>query len=96
METSGYKSPTRLYPYEGKTESTPRRDHNVSPQRMDASKDANGPKRHGHVGGKDPRPSYRKRRNESRNHATRRIRTQGRVYAKRTRRRRNNERPTRS
>jgi len=96
METSGHKSPTRLHPYESKTESTPRRDHNVSPQRMDASKDADGPKRNGYVGRKNPRPSYRKRRNESRNYATRRIRTQRRVYAKRTRRRRNNERLTRS
>jgi len=95
MEAGGYKSPTRLHPYEGKIESTPRRDYNVSPQRMDASKDADRSKRHGYISRKDPWPSHRKRRSESRNYATRRIYTQGRTHAKR-KRRRNDERPTRS
>jgi len=93
METGSHKPATRLHPYESTTQSTSRRGDNILPKGMDTPKNVDRPKCNGYVGRKNLRPHHRKQRNESSHHASWRIRTSRRIYAKRARRRKN-ERPT--
>jgi len=53
---------------------------------MDAPKDADRSKHYGHISGKNKGADCGERRDESRNHATWRIRSQRRIYAMRMRR----------
>jgi len=82
VEASCHKPPTRLHTYEGKAQSTPRRNNiNTKTTWMDAATTGTRSKRYGHLCRKDERESRGKGRDESCNN-TRRIHTARRIHAK--------------
>jgi len=93
METSGYQSSTRLHSHEGTIKSTSRRHDYFPPKRVDTPTYADRPECNGYIGRVDKRTRRWKRRNEPRNHAPRRVHSMRRIYAKGTRRRKDERSP---
>ena len=64
---------------------TPRRHNHFPSKRVDTSTNVDRPERNGYICRKNKRSCYRERRNESGNHAPRRIHPTRRIYARKSR-----------